>query len=410
MTEYMDKNKVKLTLCKYKMKKMELIYGEKENTKYHEIDSTLVTEIMLTEDFENFYFPYFTVTVSIPNSVYRAIVKPSMSNTLRMKVHLQKGKFKETVSISNSRNVSFKTCFNKKFRVFIGPGSIDLTEKQQKAIEKSESRYGQLTTMSMLLYNEDYYQKYDRIVNACIKNTNLTDVITYMLEQVKMTNVLMSPSTSTKTYEQFIIKPLSLCENLMNICNEYSLHKKGSLVYFGLDKMYIIDKTPKCTVYKTGETTLIYIAVASKGDGLTQTGGCYENASDGYGVLNATDVGFENNSNVAKKVVGSNTVIVNDSGKVTKTNKKATNVTNVIVGNENANALKRGLSESKKILSCQFTNTDITMLQPNKLFMVSIEGTEYKKYNGKYRLTHASHVFSKEGEYFSASTVAQFKG
>lgn len=406
----MDKNKVKLSLCKYKIKKMELIYGEKEKTKYQTIDNSLITEMMITEDFENFYFPYFVITISIPNKIYRTIIKPNISNTLRMKINIQKGKFKETNTLTTSKNVSFKTCLNKKFRVFIGPNSVDLTEKQQKAIEKFNNQYGQLTTITMLLYNEDYYQKYDRVVNASLGGVNLTDVFSYILEQAKIKDVLMSPSTNSRTYDQFIVKPLSLCDNLMNLCNEYSLHKKGTLVYFGLDKMYLVDKTPKCTAFKTGETTLIYIAVASKGDGVTQAGGCYENNKDGYGVLNSVDIGFENNSNVAKKVGGSNTVIVNDSGKVTKTNKKAKNITNVVVGNENASAMKRGISESKKILSCQFTNADFTMFQPNKLYMVSIDGSEYKKYNGKYRLVHVSHVFSKEGEYFSAATIAQFKG
>ena len=88
-------------------------------------------------------------------------------------------------------------------------------------------------------------------------------------------------------------------------------------------------------------------------------------------------------------------------------------MTNVVVQKEGdipAKSLKREITESKKQIKCQFQNEDISMLKPNKQFIVSVEGVKYKKYNGKYRLSLVSHSFEKEGDYFSVSSIAFLKG
>jgi len=407
----MDLEKVKLSLYKYKIKTITLQYGKGENTKYYDIEPTLCTGMNIVEDFEKFYFPYFTIDVSIPNSIYRQITDPSIRSTLKLKLALQKGKFKETVNISSVKGISFKTCFNKTFHAFIGSSPVDLTKEIQEIIESKESQYGQLTTFSMLLYNEHYYKKYDVVIdNRPLGKSNLTDAIGYILEKVNIKKVLMSPVTNSKSYDQFVIEPLPFCDCIKKVCDDCKPHKKGTILYFGIKRMYLIDKSPECTAYEPGESRLVYITSASKGDPANQTGGAYENTTDNYGVINAFELSFDDKSELIKKSYGSNTVSVNNKGKIVKTNKKAKTVTSVRTGSLNATSVKNTLNESKKVISCQLMNEDIDMLTINKLFIVSINGSAYKKYNGKYRLVHASHSFSKEGDYFSVSSIVQLRG
>ena len=73
--------------------------------------------------------------------------------------------------------------------------------------------------------------------------------------------------------------------------------------------------------------------------------------------------------------------------------------------------MQQTIAESKRVLYVSFSNIDIVMMTPNKEFIVTIEGvSQQKRYNGKYRIVKAAHVFEKEGNYFSVKTTAEFRG
>lgn len=403
---------VKLSLYKYRFKSLVLKYGSGDKAKTHEVPHSLIARISLNEEFEIFYFPFFTIDISVPTNIYRSLVKPANKNKLKATLTLQKGTIKEAVSIENPPS-SFKKCFSGTFKVIIGSDNVDTSVKEQKLVEKSDNEYGQLTTISMLLYNNQYFSNYDRVINACLKGPTLAEALTFCLNSAGIGHVLCSPPTNYKTYEQFILTPIPLCEQITRICNNFGIHNKGSLIYFGIDRAYIVDKIPKCTAYENGEFKITYIVTSTESQAAKMTGGAHVDKSKEYFVVNASDISYDNKRSVTEKAVGTNTVSVNSDGGITRTNDDATKVTNVVMTSEGSttpSAIRRNLSESKKVVTCQFKDVDISMLTVNKQFIVSIEGGQYKKYNGKYRMTSANHVFEKEGDYFRVTTIARFTG
>lgn len=409
----MKLDSVKLSLYKYKIKSLVFTYGTGKKLKKHTAEESLVLNMSIIQDYESEVLPFFTMTLAIPNNVYRVITSPSYKNTVTAKLNLQKGKFSQALSVDTSQTISFRDAIKGSFHVVIGAQNPDLTEAEQKLVEKSENKYGQLSTITVSLYNKAYYNTYQTIVNTNMKNVTLTDAIVYILKKAKIKNVLLSPGNNNKKYDEFRILPLQACEMLARICNTYAYHNKGSIIFFDVDRGYIIDKVPKCTAYVTNEFKITYLVASSESQGARMVGGAYENSQKKYNVINVVEMGADNTSDITKKTVGENTVSVSASGSITKTNKKATTVTNVVVQNEGKNTaqdIKRVSQESKKDIKCQMQQIDITMLKPNKQFLVSVNSAAYKKYNGKYRLVSAAHAFTRDGNYFTLDTVAQFKG
>lgn len=405
----MNLEKVKLSLIKYNLK-IQLYIG---SSIVHEVPNELMLSMNITEDYEQYIFPYFEIDVGVPNSIYRQM--KSNNQSIKAMVLLQKGKFKEGVSVSTDASVAFKNVFHQSFFVFLDDTTPELTETEQKIVEKSENQYGDIAVVRLLLYQHSFYTSYDIVVNKSLSNVTLVDALTYVLNKCNVGNVLLSPPTNYTRFKQFILTPIPLKDQLERICNTYSMHSAGTLIYFSFDRLYLIDKVPKCTAFTPNEHQMTYIVTSTETQGATQVGGCYENFNDRYGVINATNLVFKNKMEYTSKTIGTNIVSVDSEGTITKNTSDLTSVTNVVIQEDgdkrSLSSVQQAISESRKVLYVSFSNIDISMMTPNRQFVVMIEGvSKQKQYNGKYRIIKAAHIFEKEGNYFSVKTTAEFRG
>lgn len=398
---------VKYSLYKYKINSLQLTYGSK--SKKHQVTSESIAGFQIIEDYEKYILPYFEMTISVPNEIYRELVKNK--KTIKANFILYKHKINQVFDI-DMKNTSFKKAYEGTYKVIISENGPDLTEEEQKLIEKSGEQYGQLSVVKMLLYPYNFYTNYNQIINNVLLNVSLTDVLAYLLNKVKIKKVLLSPPAKQKKFDQFILTPIPFNKQLLRICNTYALHKKGTLIFCGLDRFYIIDKIPSCTAFSLNENKITYVIASTDNNGLNQVGGSYENKKDKYGVINSINVKFDENDEIVDKSYGSNIVSIDADGKIVKTNKKAKKINRVIVKNEGKNQvdnIKQAYKESKHIMTIGMRDEDINMLSPNKQFIITISGAKYKKYNGKYRIVKVAHSFEKEGDYFTLHTIANFR-
>lgn len=401
----------KLSLYKYKMKSFIINIGSGDSIIKEEVASSEINNFEIIHDYENSYFPFFTITVVIPNKIYREMIRPENSTKIRVKMQLQKGKFDDAINIEDMSGSTFRDVIKGTFVAIIGPKEQDTTEDMQKEVEENDNQYGQLTSITMLLYPFDFYEKYDIVVNAILESVTLMDVATYCMNKIKLNKMLVSPPDNHKLYSEFRIIPIPFNEQMTRLCDVYAFHDKGSIVYFDLNRGYIINKDIKCTAYEENEYKNTYIGISTNSYATSQTGGGYENSEKKYFLLNATSFWVSNKSDTTKKSIGNNIVSVNSEGKITKTNKNATKITRVVIQDEGENtskSIKRAISETQHEINCSFSNIDISAITPNKQFIITIEGSKYKKYNGKYRLIYCDHKFEKEGDYFELTTTAMF--
>lgn len=390
------------------MKTFTLIIGTGKKKSKYDVDPTLISRIEITHQYESVCLPFFVVTLTLPTSVYRTLTKPENAASITANINLQKGKFSDVLSVDTESLVSFRDAIKGKFHVVLGPRAQDLSEEAQKRAETDEETYGQYASITMSLYSKLYFDTYDMVINGNIESVGLTDVIVNCLNKAKIKEILISPPDNHKIYSQFIITPLPLYEQLYRICNIYAYHKKGTIIYFDLDRGYIISAINKCTAYEPNEYKTTHIVLPNDSQVLNQIGGGYENSKDKYYVLNGLRVSLKNPDDPAVEVIS-----INSKGKATKLNKKSKRTTKVLVQTEGesvANSYKSRILESRRCLEIPFRNIDILALTPNKMFTLSAEKNSKKlKYKGNYRLSACTHVFEKEGNYFTVTTVANFK-
>lgn len=402
-----------LSVFKYKVNSLIIKYGKKDKIKKYTVDNSLIVRMDILENFDKEIFPFFTITIAVPSNIYRTITSTTYKNTLNAILHLQKAKFTDTMSIDTTNSPTVRDVLKDTYHCVIGATDVELSEQEQKMVEKSDNKYGQLSVLTLSLYKKSFYDNYQTVVNTNMQSGTLMEAMIYILNKAKLKKMLISPPDNAKSYKEYIIPPLQAHRLLARICDKYAFHKKGSVIYFGLDRGYVLDKVPKCTAYVKNEIKNTYVTVFTSSRGSVQTGGSYTNKEKKYDVVNASEVGADNATDVTKKTVGSNIISIDKDGKITKTNKKASKTTNVVVQNEGKStpqAINRAIKESGKGIECQLYNEDISMIKPNKQFIVSAEGSSYKKYNGKYRLIKAVHSFKKEGDYFSLFSMIRLAG
>lgn len=399
---------VKLSICKYRMRRLVIKYGD---NKKHEVETSLITEMSIIENFEEDFFPFFTISTYVPTNIFREITSTKNKNKLVANLNLQKAKFKSAVSMDTTERPTFGNCITGRFHCVIAAKDVEATQQEQKLVEKSDNKYGQLQAITISLYPKSYYDNFQRVINAVIEKCTLTDALVYIFQSAKLQKMLVSPPDNNKSYTEFKIIPLQACKMIERICDTYAYHKKGSIIYFGFDRGYIIKKEPKCTAYVKNEIKTTYITVFTSSKGTMQTGGCYTNKQKKYNVVNASGLSADNSKNITNKSLGEKTMIINKDGSTKTTGSgKLTKVAIKEEGEWNQQQIKRTIAEKSKAISCELLHADITMIRPNKVFVVSAEGKAYKKYNGKYRALSVTHAFNKEGDYFSLSSIINLGG
>lgn len=402
---------VKLSLYKYKVKSLVISYGKGKKAKKHEVETSLISKIEIIENYDNEIFPFFTITLTLPMNIYRAISSTANKNTLKAVLQLQHAKFNEAVHLSSTKNPSFRDVIKDTFHVIVAATDIEMTSAEQKEVEKSENKYGQLASIVLSLYKKSYFDNYQTIVNANIQSCTLMDAMVLVFNRAGLKKMLVSPPQNGKSYKEFIIPPLQAHKLIARFCDTFAFHAKGTVIYFGIDRGYVIDKKPKCTAYETNEIKNTYISVFTKSKGMIESGGAYENKEKKYYLVNAVEAGADDATNIAKKTIGGKIINVDQRGKLVKTGSgKTTNVTVNKEGKTNAKAINRAIKESGNGVTCQLLDIDLNMIKPNKQFIISAEGSEYKKYNGKYRLVAATHTLTPEGNYLSMFSMIQLSG
>lgn len=415
---------IKLSMVKYKIKDFKISCpGLKEP---YIVESSFIQNIILEKDFDNFFFPFFHFQISIPAFVLRAMRKANQD--VRVYLDFQKGKFQE-VENAGDQKPSFSSYISGNYYLYFDDTSPDMNEREIEEHERTTEvnnkgmEWGDLNTIKVLLYREDYLFKSKTIINEIFTSTTLVDALTYTLNKAGLSGVLISPPSNYKSYKEFVLTPITAMEQMDRICNEFGLHANGSQIFFDFKCIYILDKNTKCDAFVPNEYKTTYLAsLTQSGEETKNSRGCYSNGQEKYNFLNIApdSIDIRSLAGLSDQVYGNNFAIIDTaSGKVTNVNSGAAaskssigGATKYMItnkGDNTANAIKQQRKESSKVATLGFTFIDFDMLAPNKEFVLMLEDPRYSKYNGKYRLTKYTAIFDSEGEYYSPQVTAEFK-
>lgn len=411
---------IDLQICKYQVEKMTISIPGMDT---YDVNTLYISDFTISKEYDEYMYPYINVRLTVPNQIFRAIRK----NNEGVNVYIRM-----TYSLFDSSEVADDTKPRKKnnymadnFAIFNKDNSPTLTEDFSDVVEKADVEAGDLTNstnMELMLVKKTAIDMRHNTVNAILVKATLMDILTYLLQRGKINNVLCSPPNNRDTYEQFILPPMQLDENIFHVCNDYGFHNEGSTIFFDNDTLYILAKNEKCTAWRNNEyrsTKIIYNPIVEGG---IVTQGVYQDPKERVNYCTMAEATVDSQSMITDQVFGGNfQVIDNRTGEIISSSANAkyaqgsagkTRTLVINTGNTNtAKALAERVNEETYMARVAIDNVLLTMLEPNKEFELLFLSGKLSKYSGKYRLKSTFTTFKKsDGNWFTPSTYACFMG
>lgn len=424
----------KLKIVKYKIDQFILYiedYGE------FEVESQYIGSIIIEKDYDNYKFPFFEVFLSVPNKVFRAMRKKNIqiSAYVRMKyVMLPRD---ETASERSTRKKNDQEYveFSKNFYVYGLDGGPNLDEEQQEVIEKAMGEdkddatdLHNATSLYLLLYDLDNLDNVKKITNEVITRGTLTDIITRVFNTSGIKKVLMSPETNGKMYDEFTLLPIRADEQIERICNDYGMHENGTRIFYDFDTVYVINKKPSCTAWRSGEYKQTYVIynptpVGSGASNEMKTTGCYEDADDEINYCTMASCDMSTPNVFADQTYGTSYLSIDsktgeitqaESDSLTANNEKST-ISRVLTTNrgnsDTVSELTLNNDNDNVVFRCVIDNVRLGFLTLNKEYHLVFNDKKLSKYNGLYRIRNFVTAFNRtDGDWFTTNTVISFSG
>jgi hypothetical protein len=258
-------------------------------------------------------------------------------------------------------------------------------------------------------------------LNTIIEESDMATALTYCLTAGSFSKILMTPIENTIMYKEILLPGLTLLGTLKYLDSQYGLYSRGSLIFFDLDAIYIIDRNPKCTAWRQGEYFQTVFNINSSVNPVYLSPGSYDNEHERRHYINVPldAINMFNTSVTNDQIEGNHIYIVNSlSGKTTdiKSNapQRGDGTYKVLFNKYNneyaakAEAYRR--NENGNIIQINLGDIDIEALTPNKEFLFTFEDLVFNRdHGGSYRIIKSTMVLAKQGEEFSMSVMATFK-
>lgn len=376
------------------------------------VPTGLIESIIIEKDFDDRYFPVFRVNISLEPTLYNRIIDQQFET--RFRVRLMKYIFDSKNTLKIKQDV-----FNSIFITITDNATPFLNKKMYEKSKDDEKNRNPVTmggnVVSLFLYNESDIINTGNLNNGVLTSASMTDTIAYLFTINSINNVLMSPLNNSATYSEVIIPPFTLLGNLDYFENLYGFYNKGSLIFFDIDRKYLIDRDSKCTAWAPGEykKTVFHIKNAINSDRLTP--GSIDDGTNKYTLFNVlhSNVNFTSGSVIQNHTDGNNLMIITPStGSAqhvrTNTKQRGNGIFKTLINKYNnpyiVQAEKTKREENSLLLQTTVGDFDISSLTPNKEFSVIFEEKDINAdYGGSYRLSRVAYTFMKSGEEFAIS-------
>jgi hypothetical protein len=407
------------TYCKYIISKLDIfIPGEDtiSTTKFN------IGGMVIEKDFDNDIHPVIDLRLALtPIDIFNII---SHKNDVRFNIRLDK----YTYSSDGDDYVSKDKVFDDIFVIYLDDNSVQLDKDLYNVTKSTTGNKVDLSDISevydFFLFKENDIDSARKIINTVIEKGTMTDVLTYLLNESECNNVLMAPLDNHNTYENVILYPTTLINNINALNNSYGLYRHGALLFFDIPRTYLINKRGESEVHSRDEYTNVMIFIyKSKSTLIYQGGYQQDNKNRRYNInIVTSSITMKTASPIANVTTGTDVILVDsisDSIDVVspETNHRGNTTSKVVdkldiadMTNEFAqNEINARISEQDSIIDAVFTGVDVGILTPNKRFTFVFEDTDIQKQiGGVYRLVKATSSLSPKNSELNVSSNCTF--
>lgn len=421
MSLYTDSN---VMLWKYKVTSIKLIDEEGEE---HDLPTIRLKEMQIIEDYDHFVMPIFKIVMILEPSMYYKILQNKNSG----KVYLRIDKF---YTKPNEKEGSLHHKFiDDTFDLILDDSTDDLLYSQNAQINESDYSHivkSDLNKLKMVANEIEFYifktksleGIKEKNVNVILKDATITDAIGYLVTKAKINNVLFATPDNISEYDIILIPPLSVLKAFQYLDLYYGLYKTGSIIYFGINYVYIIPFNGNCEAYTSEENRKTTVIIPKTSD-IFHTNSLGE-LNKGEGV-NRYLVGDYKTLSARNESITNNYIVGNDADLIDSyTGESIVNLSNATTKTKNFLRLLENKTENKyianmytaqtragsSVISLSFQDIDISCIAPNKEFQILFEDTKFsEKYKGKYMISNATHTFTNNGLCMLESTTCEFR-
>ena len=413
-------------ICKYQVKHFIIMNGDDKI----EMDHSNILSIEYMNDYEFNIMALLKVSLRVDIRKKMWILK----NKKDILVKFELGKVGRdtdnevyTTAAEDVWNLEFGVYFNDEDEAIdVGAmeSRINLNEGKdfQSNDKEGENYFESQNTLDVYLVLPELLKASRNSFNKVYTKTTLQNALGHMLTQSGHKHVLMSKLENDEVYKELLLPVNPVYKNLVYLDQYYGLYKKGAIIYYDLDCLYILNANGKLTVNRPNEwteTTILVskIADSTPGNGMIRKEGekiFYPSISDGD--INPQNFAVSKNAGLgssAKIVVTDTTDVEVHDADQTVTNQRNENVTFIKDKNKfTGDVVKARMEENECVLYLSGNNLDINAFTPNKIFKVVFDETSKQKAYGNYtyRLAYSYHFLKLESEgYMSSSHRAILK-
>lgn len=360
---------------------------------------------------ENLY-PIMKIDLALEESVYNRII--SEKDDLKIKLNVRKYYRK-----NSETEKSFESNYiNDTFQLILDD-SINTVDVNAHNLEYPEGDTGEMNSvqvaMELFLFKGDMIKANSKMVNAVLKEASVSAAIGYILTKSQVSNLLMTRPDNQTIYEELKLPPLNIAKELAFVDSYYGLYNTGSIIYFGLDRGYIIPFCKPSDAYERNEIETVCIIVPEIGSTITDNI-CslkkYNDSTKAYFIADPESFDPKNLSTTGNVLHPEDiNVVENETGEVTKSKEK--NKATEILLSENPfykEIYEATVKSNDAAISVSLKDGDFSLLTPNKKYQFIFESTKLSKiYKGYYHLCQCDISLAKEGVDFTAGAQCLFR-
>ena len=402
-------NELSWSVYEYKLTKFEINIKGKKTT----LQPAQIRNIYIEKDYDDLMLPIFMVNILIPDELYYSINKYHDETTFTIIIHSQK-------RAKDGGTPTGKSVYMSDIFIPLGIDGTPSTTGDKTTQSVSQGNSLELEDFSdehtFILGKKEIVKTVRKVINDVLSSTNMLNAVSYLLTKCGVKKVLMSNFDNNTNYNELILLPIPLIEQLAYLNNMFGFYKEGSQIFFDFDKLYILRNCAKCTAYVDNEIKDVNLVVYQEHSGKTGDIGSTVKDKKGYIHVGTGDqFHIEDQSKSSDVYVGNNSIILNDDGSMSSavSNSKdgSYNVITTTTHNKYySNEVSLRLKELKSVVTVMASNIDLKLLAPNKSYRIlSDDSTISKQVNALFRLSKVISIFAVEGDVLSPVTTIVLK-
>lgn len=395
-------------LYRYKVNKLYLLFLDETM----ELEPSKLNSFSILRNYLEDLYPVIKMDLALEQSTYNKII--ANKETMKVRIDIRKYYMKGT---STKKSIKSKH-LAQTFTLILDDAVNTITEsahnKEYPSGDENEMNAVNMG-MELFLFAGDLIKRNTTNINKVLRDSSVVDALGYILYKIGEVKDLIMPVPDNMTiYPELVIPSLKLSEALSFVDSYYGVFRNGTIIFFDVDRNYILPFCKRCGALASGEQEVVNIVVPKSESKITDKlcSAIKKSTPDAIYIIADANSFEPTNKSVSGKILQAENVEVidNDTGyvhSVSTENKKV--VIRPGLSDFYKDSYKARVQSQDIVINIALKNCDLATLTPNKIYQFLFEDTKLqKKYKGYYHLVNLDISYVKEEKNLTGAANCTF--